>query len=89
MSWEKIKIEYDFLEDNTWVLNPKQKKQARLDFFRQKFQQLIEENEPEKGIEWMQEGHNNKDKKGFTEGFNYAIRIYKEKLLKAISNEKR
>ena len=27
---------------------------------------------PEEGIKWMQEGHN-KDKKGFTDGFNSAI----------------
>lgn len=53
-------------------------KSRYLDFFRQKFQQLIDENEPEKEV-WSKDWTAGRD-------FNRGIKTYKEKLLKAIKH---
>ena len=56
------------------------------DFLKQKLQEVaqkkVEEIIPEKGIKWMQEG-NRKDRKGFTEGFNFC----RDMVIKSLINK--
>jgi len=40
---------------------------------------------PEEGIKWMQEGYN-KDRKGFTNGFNSCLEQVKKNLVKLYEN---
>ncbi len=71
--WEKGKYErrpLGFKEYENWL-------SSAIDEVEKEVREEILSKLPEEGIKWMQEG-NNKDRKGYSEGFNACLAQFKE-----------